>query len=180
MSVPKKQTEIALKQFINEVVSKARTNLAKRGKNATGNLSKSISGDYKVSPNSFEISFSMEDYGTFQDLGVRGARSSKKAPNSPYKFGTGTAPKGMFKTAINAWVIRKGIAPRANGKFASRSQMLFNIRRSIFNTGIRPSLFFTDAFAVGFKGLDDTVLEAYGLDVESFLKFSLENYGKKA
>jgi hypothetical protein len=121
----------------------------------------------------------MEDYGTFQDLGVKGARSSSKAPNSPYKFGTGTAPKGMFKTAINAWVIRKGIAPRTNGKFASRSQMLFNIRRSIFNTGLRPSLFFTDAFAVGFKGLDNTILEAYGLDAESFLKYSLEN-GKKA
>jgi hypothetical protein len=179
MSVPKKQTEIALKQFINEVVSKARTNLAIKGKNSTGNLSRSISGNYKVSANSFELSFSMEDYGTFQDLGVKGARSSNKAPNSPYKFGTGTAPKGMFKTAINAWVIRKGIAPRTNGKFASRSQMLFNIRRSIFNTGLRPSLFFTDAFAVGFKGLDNTILEAYGLDAESFLKYSLEN-GKKA
>jgi hypothetical protein len=180
MSVSQKNTEIALKQFINEVVSKARTNLARKGKNATGNLSKSISGDYKVSPNSFEISFSMEDYGTFQDLGVKGARSSNKAPNSPYKFGTGTAPKGMFKTAINAWVIRKGIAPRTNGKFANRSQMLFNIRRSIFNTGIRPSLFFTNAFDVGFKGLDNRILEAYGLDAESFLKYSLENNGKKA
>lgn len=180
MSVPKRQTEIALKQFINEVVSKARTNLARKGKNASGNLSKSISGDYKVSPNSFELSFSMEDYGTFQDLGVKGARSSNKAPNSPYKFGTGTAPKGQFKTAINAWVIRKGIAPRTNGKFANRSQMLFNIRRSIFNTGIRPSLFFTEAFEVGFKGLDNKVLEAYGLDVETFLKFSLQENGKKA
>jgi hypothetical protein len=57
--------------------------------------------------------------------------------------------------------------------------MLFNIRRSIFNTGLRPSLFFTDAFAVGFKGLDNTILEAYGLDVESFLKYSLED-GQKA
>jgi hypothetical protein len=41
-------------------------------------------------------------------------------------------------------------------------------------------LFFTDAFEVGFKGLDNTILEAYGLDVESFLKFSLEDNGKKA
>jgi hypothetical protein len=119
----------------------------------------------------------MEDYGTFQDLGVRGAKSSAKAPQSPYRFGTGSAPKGMFKTAINAWVIRKGIAPRQNGKFASRSQMIFNIRRSIFNTGLRPSFFFRDAFEVGFKGLDSTIIEAYGLDVETFLKFSLD--GKK-
>ena len=180
MFVNKRNTEIALKQFINEVVSKSRTNLAQKGKNASGNLSKSISGDYKISPNSFQVSFSMEDYGTFQDLGVKGARSSSKAPESPYKFGTGTAPKGMFKTAINAWVIRKGIAPRTNGKFANRANMLFNIRMSIFNTGIKPSKFFTDAFAVGFKGLDNAILESYGLDVETFLKYSLEYNGKKA
>jgi hypothetical protein len=174
MSVPKKQTEIALKQFINEVVSKARTSLAKRNKNASGALSKSISGNYKVSPNSFQLSFEMQDYGTFQDLGVKGAKSSKKAPKSPYKYGTGTAPKGQFKTAINAWVVRKGIAPRnERGQFTSRAQMLFNIRRSIFNTGLRPSMFFTDAFNVGFKGLDNEIVEAYGLDVEDFLKFSL-------
>lgn len=176
MSVSKKQTEIALKQFINEVVSKSRTNLARKGKNASGNLSKSISGTYKVSDNSLQISFSMEDYGEFQDKGIKGAKSSNKAPNSPFKFGTGTAPKGMFKTAINAWVVRKGIAPRNDkGQFQSRSEMLFNIRRSIYNTGIRPSNFFTDAFGVGFKGLDNTILEAYGLDVETFLKYSLEN-----
>jgi hypothetical protein len=174
MSVSKKRTEQALKQFINEVVSKARTNLARKGKNTTGTLSKSISGDYKVSANSFELSISMEDYGTFQDLGVKGAKSSSKAPNSPYRMGSGTAPKGMFKTAINAWVIRKGIAPRGEGgKFANRSQMLLNIRRSIYNTGIRPSLFLTDAFASSFKGLDDEITEAYGLDVETFLKYTL-------
>ena len=120
MSVNAKNTEIALKQFINEVVSKSRSNLVRKGKNASGNLSKSISGSYKVSANSFMLSFEMEDYGTFQDLGVKGATSSKKAPNSPYRMGTGTAPKGLFKTAINAWVVRKGIAPRANGKFTGK------------------------------------------------------------
>ena len=178
MSVNKKNTEIALKQFVNEVVSKSRSNLVRKGKNASGNLSKSISGTYKVSASSFYLSFEMEDYGTFQDLGVRGAKSSTKAPNSPYKMGTGTAPKGLFKTAINAWVVRKGIAPRENGKFTDRAQMLFNIRRSIYNTGIRPSMFFTDAFSVGFKGLDSSILEAYGLDVETFIKYSIGNEQK--
>ena len=175
MSVNAKNTEIALKQFINEVVSKSRSNLARKGKNASGNLSKSINGSYKVSANSFLLSFEMEDYGTFQDLGVKGAKSSNKAPNSPFRMGTGTAPKGLFKTAINAWVVRKGIAPRANGKFTDRAQMLFNIRRSIYNTGIKPSMFFTDAFNIGFKGLDNDILEGYGLDVETFIKYSIGN-----
>lgn len=175
MSVNNENTEKALKQFIDFVEENARKNLKSKGKNTTGRLSNSIKGNYKVSPRSFELSFQMEDYGEFQDLGVKGAISSAKAPNSPFRMGSGTAPKGMFKTAINAWVVKKGIAPRQNGKFANRTQMLNNIRRSIYNTGLRPSLFFTDAFNLGFKGLDEKVIEAYGLDVETFIKYSIGN-----
>ena len=175
MSVSKKQTEQALKQFINEVVSKARTNLAKRGKNATGNLSKSISGDYKVSENSFELSFSMEDYGTFQDLGVSGKKVKYKTDYS-YK------DKMPPPSALDKWIVRKGIAPRdKSGKFTGRKissvgfkkSIQFLIARSIFFNGIKPTLFFTDAFNSGFKGLDETITEAYGLDVETFLKYTL-------
>jgi len=174
MSVKKENTERALKAFTAYVEKTSRENLVKNRKNTTGNLSKSIKGNYKVSANSFQLSFEMEDYGQFQDLGVKGATSSVKAPNSPFRMGTGTAPKGMFKTAINAWVIRKGIAPRSGGKFTDRKQMLANIRRSIYNTGLRPSLFFTEAFNEGFKGLDEKVVEAYGLDVERFIINSLK------
>lgn len=173
MSVKKDNTEKALKVFIAYVEKQSRDNMARLKMNTTGALSKSIKGAYKVSANSFQLSFEMQDYGAFQDLGVRGAKSSKKAPNSPFRMGSGTAPKGMFKTAINAWVIRKGIAPREGGKFAARKQMLTNIRRSIYNTGLRPRLFFTNAFEQGFKGLDDRVTEGYGLDLETFLKYSL-------
>jgi len=176
MSVKKDNTERALKVFTAYVEKTSRENLVKKRKNTTGNLSKSIKGNYKVSANSFQLFFEMEDYGQFQDLGVQGfvKGAKNKAPDSPFRMGTGTAPKGMFKTAINAWVIRKGIAPRSGGKFTDRKQMLANIRRSIYNTGLRPSLFFTEAFNEGFKGLDDKVLEAYGLDVETFIKYSLK------
>lgn len=174
MSAKTKHTEKALKQFINEVVNKSRANIIKKRKNASGNLSKSIKGDYKVFPNSFSLSFEMEDYGEFQDKGVKGAKSSKKAPNSPFKFGTGSAPQGKFKGAIDKWVVRKGIAPRgAGGQFQARQQLVKNIMRSIYNTGIKPSLFFTEAFEKSFNGLDEQIIEAYGLDVETFLKFAL-------
>ena len=117
----------------------------------------------------------MEDYGEFQDLGVKGVKSSRKAPNSPFKMGTGSAPKGMFKTAINAWVVRKGIAPRDKGKFTDRKQLNYLIRKSIYETGLKTTNFFTEPFETAFKRLPNEIIEAYGLDIESLLKISIKN-----
>ena len=166
----------ALSLFSSYVVDKSKANLNRLKKNASGNLNKSIKGYYKVSKNSFQLSFEMEDYGTFQDLGVKGSKSSRKAPNSPYKMGTGSAPKGIFKTAINAWVVRKGIAPRdSQGKFIDRKQLNYRIRKSIYETGLKTTNFFTEPFETAFKKLPDEVVEAYGLDIESLLKTSIKN-----
>jgi hypothetical protein len=166
----------ALSLFSKYVVDKSKSNLNRLKKNASGNLNKSIKGEYKVSKNSFQLSFEMEDYGTFQDLGVKGSKSSKKAPNSPYKMGTGSAPKGIFKTAINAWVVRKGIAPRdAKGRFIDRKLLNYRIRKSIYETGLKTTNFFTEPFETAFKRLPDEVIEAYGLDIESLLKTSIKN-----
>jgi hypothetical protein len=166
----------ALSLFSKYVVDKSKSNLNRLKKNASGNLNKSIKGEYKVSKNSFQLSFEMEDYGTFQDLGVKGSKSSKKAPNSPYRMGTGSAPKGIFKTAINAWVVRKGIAPRdAQGRFIDRKLLNYRIRKSIYETGLKTTNFFTEPFETAFKRLPDEVIEAYGLDIESLLKTSIKN-----
>ena len=48
----------------------------------------------------------------------------------------------------------------------------FIITRSIYNKGIAPSLFFTKPFEAAFKNLPDELLEAYGLEVEDFLKYT--------
>jgi len=167
--------ENALDLFTEFVVGKSKANLNRLKKNTTGNLNKSIKGYYKVSANSFQISFEMEDYGEFQDLGVQGAKSNRKAPNSPFKMGTGSAPKGMFKTAINAWVVRKGIAPRDKGKFTDRKQLNYLIRKSIYETGLKTTNFFTEPFETAFKRLPDEIIEAYGLDIESLLQTSIKN-----
>ena len=166
----------ALNAFTQYVVEKSKANLDRLKKNASGNLNKSIKGSYKVSKNSFQLNFEMEDYGTFQDLGVRGFKSEEKAPDSPYKMGKGTAPKGMFKTAINAWVIRKGIAPRdSKGRFIDRKLLNFRIRKSIYETGLKATNFFTEPFETAFAKLPDEVIEAYGLDIDGLLKTSIKN-----
>ena len=87
-----KETQKALNKFAKNVIKGAKKNLLSQKINASGNLSKSLSYDLEVYPNSFFLKFLMEDYGVFVDEGVQGADSTKsKNRTSKYKF------SGRFK-----------------------------------------------------------------------------------
>ena len=169
--------EKELKNFAKYVVTKSRMNLRSSDKNSSGSLSKSLDSDVKVSKNSFQLAFIMEEYGVYQDKGVRGKSSSSKAPNSPFKFGTGTGRKGGLSEGINKWVKRKRFQFRdkKSGKFLSYDSTAFLISRSIYQKGIAPSLFFTKPFEKAFKGLNKDLVEAYKLDVEALIKTTVNN-----
>ena len=169
--------EKELKNFAKYVVTKSRMNLRSSDKNSSGDLSRSLDSNVKVSKNSFELSFLMEDYGVFQDKGVKGKSSSAKAPNSPFKFGTGTGRKGGLSEGINKWVKRKRFQFRdkKSGKFLSYDSTAFLISRSIYHKGIAPSLFFTKPFEKAFKNLNKDLVEAYKLDVEQLMKNTINN-----
>jgi hypothetical protein len=169
--------EETLKKFVAYVVSQAKRNLTTSGKNASKKLYNSIKGEAKQFPNSIGIYFDMEEYGFFQDKGVRGAnpnalpdgaknKGKQNAPNSPFKFGSGSGPKGGLTKSLDKWIIRRGIAPRGKkGEFMSRKTLKFLIARSIYMTGIKPSLFFTKPFEAAYKKLPDDLVDSYGLDV---------------
>ena len=169
--------EKELKNFAKYVVTKSRMNLRSSDKNSSGDLSRSLDSDVKVSKNSFQLAFIMEEYGVFQDKGVKGKSSSAKAPNSPFKFGTGTGRKGGLSEGINKWVKRKRFQfrDRKSGKFLSYNSTAFLISRSIYHKGIAPSLFFTKPFEKAFKGLSKDLVEAYKLDVEQLMKNTINN-----
>lgn len=176
MQLDKENTLKALSDFSKYVVKQSRTNLTKGGKNVSKQLYDSIGYDLNVNPNSFELGFKMQDYGQFQDLGVRGKSSSSRAPRSPFKFGTGSGVKGGLTNGINNWVKIKRIQfkNRKSGKFMSYDTTAFLIRNSIYNKGLKPTMFFSKPFEDGFLRLPDDVIEAYGLDVENFLKYTLK------
>ena len=46
------------------------------------------------------------------------------------------------------------------------------IARSIFNKGIKPSMFFTKPFKKAFDNLPKDIVEAYKLDVEELIKYT--------
>jgi hypothetical protein len=171
-----KNTKEYLNAFAKYVIQQSRSNLTKGGKNSTKDLYNSLDKQIEVGANSFRLAFLMEDYGKFIDKGVQGSNPSaikngfNKAPNSPYKFKSKMIPTRV----LDKWVIKKGIAPRnKSGKFTSRQGIKFALAKSIALQGIKPSLFFTKPFEKAFERLPDELVEAYGLDVEQFLEFTI-------
>jgi hypothetical protein len=171
-----KQTYKYLNDFAKYVIQQSRSNLTKSNKNSSKSLYNSLDSEIEVSANSFRLSFLMDDYGKFIDKGVQGSNPSgikkgvQKAPNSEYRFKSKSIPTKV----LDKWVIKKGIAPRnKSGKFLSREGLKFAIAKSIALQGIRPSLFFTRPFEAAFQNLPDELVQAYGLDVEQFLQYTI-------
>jgi hypothetical protein len=162
-----KNVQQELNRFAKYVIQQSRTNLTKGKKNSSKALYNSLDYDLNVSPNSFSMSFLMEDYGVFQDKGVSGI---KKKYNTPYSYTNKMPPPSK----MDKWIVRKGLkgVRGKDGKFISRKSLQFMIARSIYNKGIKPSLFFTKPFEKAFKNLDKDIIEAYKLDVEELLKFT--------
>ena len=162
-----KNVQQELNRFAKYVIQQSRTNLTKGKKNSSKALYNSLDYDLNVSQNSFSMSFLMEDYGIFQDKGVSGI---KKKYNTPYSYTNKMPPPSK----MDKWIVRKGLKGirGKDGKFISRKSLQFMIARSIYNNGIKPSLFFTKPFEKAFKNLDKDIIKAYQLDVEELLKFT--------
>ena len=162
-----KNVQQELNRFAKYAIQQSRTNLTKGKKNSSKTLYNSLDYDINVSPNSFSLSFLMEDYGVFQDKGVSGI---KKKYNTPYSYTNKMPPPSK----MDKWIVRKGLkgVRGKDGKFISRKSLQFMIARSIYNNGIKPSLFFTKPFQKAFKNLDKDIIKAYQLDVEELLKFT--------
>ena len=164
----------ALNEFGASVVERAQQNLKTGGRygthNASGQLSKSLDYKAKENKNSIEFDFYAESYWKELDFGTKGSESSAKAPNSPYKA-------NASRSAIDKWVIRKGIqgVRGAGGQFTNRKMMVTSITNSINRTGTYETRFFRNAFDNEYKDFDNNIVEKYGLDLESFLNFTLKD-----
>ena len=163
----------ALEEFGQFVIDRAKNNLKKGGKygthNTTNKLTNSLKFKTKEMARSISFDFFAESYWKFLDYGTKGSKSSKKAPNSPYKAAASVS-------AIDRWVVKKGLAGTRgkDGRFMTRKSMVGAITRSINKTGTYETKFFREAFETSYKNLDENLVEKYGLDLESFLKFTLK------
>jgi len=170
-------TETALEKFSKGVIKQSRSNLTRQKKNVDKDLYKSLKYDLEINPNSFSLKFYMNEYGSYQDEGVKGANPSlvkngkQKAPRSKFAFKSKQPPI----KPIQDWVKKRGLRFRDDkGRFAkgSTKSLAFLISRSIYAQGIKPSRFFSRAFETQFKNLPSEVVKAYALDLREFMKFT--------
>lgn len=175
-----KEVQKALDDFAANVVKEAKANLQKGGRYgsniASGKLYKSLDYFTKAGPNSIQVDITMEEYGYYQDRGVKG-KTSTYPEISKYgtkaQFGTGSGKKGGLTKAINEWVAKKRFQFRDDkGKFMSYKSTAYLIIRSIYNKGLKPSLFFTKPFVKYYRRLPNELAERFALDLETFIEFT--------
>jgi len=177
-----KNVQEELNRFAKYVIQQSRTNLTKGKKNSSKELYNSLDSNVKVSKNSFELTFLMEEYGVFQDKGVKGTKSNyvenKDSPFSYKSKGGKNGLKGMPPPkAFDKWIVRKGLKGIRDkkGQFISRKSLQFMIARSVFEKGVKASMFFTKPFKKAFKNLDKDIVKAFRLDVEALLKTTIKD-----
>jgi hypothetical protein len=172
-----KETYAVIKKYRDYVIQQSRSNLSKGRKNVSKELYNSLKGEIVQEDKYAIVGFRMAEYGQYQDQGVKGKFKSVKAPNSPFKFGSGTGKPGGLSEGINKWVKAKRIQFRdkKTGKFISYQSTAFIISRSIYMTGMKPSLFFTKPFEAGYKKYIETDLaNALGIDLDTIIDYNLK------
>ena len=156
-----KNTKRVLDKFGKYLVKESKKNLTRKKKNVTNSLYESIDFDVKVMPNSFEFDFLMNEYGEWVD---KGRRAGKNPPFS----------------AIRKWVEDRRIQFRSNkGKFQTYDQTAWAIVKSIGKKGIPASNFYSRPFNLGYAKLPNEIVEAYALDVEDFLEFTIDKLNEQ-
>jgi hypothetical protein len=157
-----------LNDFAKYVIQQSRSNLSKGNKNVDKKLYNSLDKQIEVGANSFRLAFLMENYGEFQDKGVSG---TQRKYNTPFSYKSKRPPL----KPIQDWVTKRRFQfrDRSTGKFMSFKSTAYLVAGGILKNGIKPSLFFTKPFEKAFERLPDELVEAYGLDVEQFLQYTI-------
>ena len=164
-----KNLETELNNFGKYVVQQSRSNLTKKKHNATKELYNSIGYFVDKTAQGYKLSFQMEDYGMFQDRGVKGVKSNYIAnKNSPFSYKQNSNLIGLeYHTGVFAkFAKRMGMQPRnKKGQFGSYKSMGYILARSIKNKGIKASMFFTKPFEQAFKRLPEDLAETLAKDI---------------
>ena len=162
-----------LEKFQKYVISQARANLTRLKKNSSKNLYDSLKGQVTYKKGDYTVEIEMDTYGLFVDKGVSG---KEKKYNTPYSYKSKMPPP----SALDQWIVRKGIAPRdAKGRFITRKSLQFLIARGIYKNGIAPSLFFSKPFEAAMRRLPQDVVTAYGIDIEAWMSATVEKINRK-
>lgn len=179
-----------LEQYGIEFAKVLAENIKQRGITSSGALADNIFP--QMSNNNQTLTVRVLDYYDFVNEGVKGVRSSKNAPGSPYKFKNyGMSPEGkksikqyiqsgkakvsstMNDKARGIGLERKGVKAAEKKSLIDRQvdNMIYMIKRF----GIKKTNYFTDTVKQVFADFEVQMGEALGYDV----KINLEALNKK-
>lgn len=165
-----KETQAALRAFGKYVVQQSRTNLTKGKKNVDKTLYDSLGYTMEQVSTGFRLYFEMEDYGMFQDRGVKGVKGGKSLSGFSYKQSSNLVGMESKTGTFGKWAAAKRIQFRdKKGRFLSFKQTGFALATIVKNYGIKPSLFFTKPFEKGFKDLPTELQEQFAIDLENLI-----------
>lgn len=168
------ETNQVLQKWGRYVVQQSRSNLTRGEKNYNKKLYKSIRYLVTEKQDATLLSFSMLDYGKFQDLGVKGKDPSKVSPNAKIKGQQAPLSPFRFRNKIPPtkplaeWAKAKNVRLRdEKGKFkkGSYNTIGYIIAKNIYYRGISPSMFFTRPFERAFKKYDTDLAYAIATDI---------------
>ena len=184
-----KNVENYLNSFGKQVVKDAKKNLSKAGKGG-GNLEKSIKFEVVENSGNLDVEFSMADYGTFVDKGVKGAGGTIKSgdhkgswggrrwyvtwegrrKDSPYKFGSGKGRGSIYK-GIGSFIRKKGLQPRSEGgQYMTTVGLKIAIVKVLWIKGIHGISFFQKSLMLGIQDFAENYGKALGEDILESLK----------
>ena len=163
-----KETREALNKFGKFVIQQARSRLTKGKKNVNKKLYNSLEYLPFTDGKFIGVKFYMEQYGKFQDQGVKGTKSNyTENKKSPFSFKSKMPPPKAFKDFIK----RKGIKGRdkKTGRFITDKSLQYLIARSVFQKGIKASMFFTKPFNQAYEKLPQELQENFVRDIENII-----------
>ena len=160
-----------LNSFGKQVVNRSKGNLQKAGKG--GKLEDSISFKVVEDKEGYTVQFYMSSYGQYVDKGVSGTKVKRTFKDykgnvikSPYSYKNSKGHSQPPSSALDKWVIKKGIAPRnAKGQFIKRKTLTFLIARSIGRKGIQGISFFQKPLGLGLKQFGKDLLSNVKEDI---------------
>ena len=163
----KNNTEKYLRHFAESVIKRGKKILNAKGKK--GKLSESLKYRLETTSKGYNLIFKGADYATFVDKGVSGTKTTRtfhnifgKRERSPFKYTNKQPPA----SALDKWIVRKGIAPRTEtGQFMSRKSLQFLIARSIKSKGLAATSFFSKPMSIELANFDTDLLKAFKTDV---------------
>lgn len=175
-------TENVLEQYGAEFKAKIGELMNQRQVVGSGHLLDSITPIIIQEGENMTLQIRLLDYYDYPNQGVKGVRSSKNAPNSPYKYknyGMNELGRASIKNyilsgkakvksvrsdkAAGIGLERKGISQKKTKSLIDKQtdQLIYMIKRY----GIKATNYFTDAFKETMKDFEVTMSEAIGRDI---------------